>query len=287
LFFQGFILLLTQLANLRLVPGSPVVMGILNTTPDSFSDGGRHNSLDAALRHAEQMFADGAGMIDVGGESTRPGAPVVGLQEELDRVVPVVEAIARRLDVAISVDTSSPAVMTASAQVGAHLINDVRSLMRAGALQAAAASGLPVCIMHMQGEPGSMQRNPVYNDVVAEVYDWLLNRVVECEAAGIARSKLLIDPGFGFGKTARHNYTLLNRLEAFCAMGLPLLTGLSRKRMIADATGVSEPAERVVGSVAGAVICALKGASIVRVHDVKETVEALKVVAATTGVRNV
>jgi dihydropteroate synthase len=287
LFFQGFILLLTQLANLRLVPGSPVVMGILNTTPDSFSDGGRHNSLDAALRHAEQMFADGAGMIDVGGESTRPGAPVVGLQEELDRVVPVVEAIARRLDVAISVDTSSPAVMTASAQVGAHLINDVRSLMRAGALQAAAASGLPVCIMHMQGEPGSMQRNPVYNDVVAEVYDWLLNRVVACEAAGIARSKLLIDPGFGFGKTARHNYTLLNRLEAFCAMGLPLLTGLSRKRMIADATGVSEPAERVVGSVAGAVICALKGASIVRVHDVKETVEALKVVAATTGVRNV
>jgi dihydropteroate synthase len=287
LFFQGFILLLTQLANLQLIPGSPVVMGILNTTPDSFSDGGRHNSLDAALRHAEQMFVDGAGIIDVGGESTRPGALAVGLQEELDRVVPVVEAISRRLDVAISVDTSSPDVMTAAAQAGAHLINDVRSLMRTGAMQAAAVSGLPVCIMHMQGEPGSMQSNPVYTDVVAEVYDWLLNRVVECEAAGIARSKLLIDPGFGFGKTARHNYTLLNKLDAFRAMGLPLLTGLSRKRMIADATGVSEPAGRVAGSVAGAVICALNGASIVRVHDVRETVEALKVVAATMGVRNV
>lgn len=266
---------------------SPLVMGILNTTPDSFSDGGRHNSFDSALRHAERMLAEGAHIIDVGGESTRPGAPEVAVAEELDRVVPVVEALRSRFDTLISVDTSAPEVMAATAAVGIDLINDVRSLTRPGALATAAASGLPVCIMHMQGEPRSMQHNPEYQDVVAEVAQWLQMRADECVAAGIKREHLLIDPGFGFGKTAAHNYRLLNELESLQRLGLPLLTGLSRKRMIGDATGVSLAVDRVNGSVAGAVICAMKGAAIVRVHDVRETAEAMKVVAATLGEQHV
>lgn len=266
---------------------SPLVMGILNTTPDSFSDGGRHNTLDAALYHAEQMLNQGADMIDVGGESTRPGAPDVSVQEELDRVVPVVEALRSRFDTLVSVDTSAPEVMAASAAVGIDLINDVRSLARPGALQAAVATGLPVCLMHMQGEPRSMQHNPEYQDVVAEVCQWLAVRATECEAAGVLRQNLLIDPGFGFGKTAAHNYQLLQQLEKLAVLGMPVLTGLSRKRMIGDATGIAVAADRVNGSVAGAVICALKGAAIVRVHDVRETVEAIRVVAATLGAKNV
>ncbi|MCY0966969.1 dihydropteroate synthase [Parathalassolituus penaei] len=266
---------------------SPLVMGILNTTPDSFSDGGRHNSFDAALRHAERMLAEGAHIIDVGGESTRPGAPDVSVAEELDRVVPVVEGLRSRFDTLISVDTSAPEVMVATASLGIDLINDVRSLTRPGALAAAVASGLPVCIMHMQGEPRSMQQNPEYQDVVAEVAQWLKIRADECMAAGIKREHLLIDPGFGFGKTAAHNYRLLNELASLQKLGMPLLTGLSRKRMIGDATGIGVAADRVNGSVAGAVICAMKGAAIVRVHDVRETAEAMKVVAATLGEQHV
>nr|WP_246624910.1 dihydropteroate synthase [Oceanobacter mangrovi] len=273
-----------ECGNRQLSLARPVVMGILNTTPDSFSDGGRFNSLDQALRHAEQMVLDGAGMIDVGGESTRPGADPVSVEEELQRVVPVVEAIAARLDVAISVDTSTPEVITASAAAGAHLINDVRALERPGALAAAAASGLPVCLMHMKGKPDTMQDAPAYDSVFDDVYCYLEQRIAACLEAGIRRELLVIDPGFGFGKTAVHNYELLRRLAEFEAMKLPILTGLSRKRMIAEATGVEVADQRLIGSVTAAAICAMNGARIIRVHDVKETVEALKVVSATLGV---
>lgn len=260
----------------------PNVMGILNVTPDSFSDGGRHAAPDQALRHAEQMLADGAAIIDIGGESTRPGAAAVTEEEELSRVIPVVEAIAARLDVAISVDTSSAAVMRESAAAGAHLINDVRSLTRAGALTAAADSGLPVCIMHMNGEPQIMQTAPHYDVAVEEaVLSYLREHIDICVQAGISRQQILLDPGFGFGKTHEHNYRLLNRLERLHELGLPLLTGLSRKRMIGEAGGSPVADKRIIGSVTGAVICAMKGAKILRVHDVRETAEAVRIVTAT------
>ena len=262
------------------------VMGILNVTPDSFSDGGRFNSLDTAVRQAEQMLADGAAIIDVGGESTRPGAQPVSAAQELERVIPVVEAIASRLDVLISVDTSTAAVIRESAAAGAHLINDVRALQREGALAAAAHSGLPVCLMHMQGDPQTMQHNPDYLDVVLEVIDFLERRVALCENAGISRDCILLDPGFGFGKSFAHNFELLNRLELLQRLDLPLLIGLSRKRMIGQASGCDEPAERVAGSLAGAVVSAMKGARILRVHDVKQTVQALAVVNATLSQGN-
>ena len=262
------------------------VMGILNVTPDSFSDGGRFNTLDTAVRQAEQMLADGAAIIDVGGESTRPGAQPVSEVQELERVIPVVEAIASRLDVLISVDTSTAAVIRESAAAGAHLINDVRALQREGALAAAAHSGLPVCLMHMQGDPQTMQQNPDYLDVVLEVIDFLERRVALCENAGISRDRILLDPGFGFGKSFAHNFELLNRLELLQRLDLPLLIGLSRKRMIGQASGCDEPAERVAGSLAGAVISAMKGARILRVHDVKQTVQALAVVNATLSQGN-
>lgn len=262
------------------------VMGILNVTPDSFSDGGRFNTLDTAVRQAEQMLADGAAIIDVGGESTRPGAQPVSAVQELERVIPVVEAIASRLDVLISVDTSTAAVIRESAAAGAHLINDVRALQREGALAAAANSGLPVCLMHMQGDPQTMQHNPDYLDVVLEVIDFLERRVALCENAGISRDRILLDPGFGFGKSFAHNFELLNRLELLQRLDLPLLIGLSRKRMIGQASGCDEPAERVAGSLAGAVISAMKGARILRVHDVKQTVQALAVVNATLSQGN-
>ncbi len=262
----------------------PVVMGIVNTTPDSFSDGGCYNSLEAALRQAARLVADGAEIIDIGGESTRPGADPVSTSAELDRVVPVVAAIARELDVVISVDTSTAEVMAESAVAGAHLINDVRALGRNGAIEAAAASGLPICLMHMQGQPDSMQQAPYYDSVVDEVYGFLEQRIQACLAAGIDSSRLLVDPGFGFGKSCEHNFELMRRLQAFARLGLPILAGLSRKRMIAEVTGVIQPTQRVTGSVAGAVICAMNGARILRVHDVKETVEAMKVVSATLGV---
>ena len=254
------------------------VMGILNVTPDSFSDGGRFNSRDSALAHAENMLTEGAEILDIGGESTRPGAKPVSPNEEMDRVIPIVEAVAKTMDVTISVDTSSPRVMVEAAKAGAHMLNDVRALEREGALEAAAETQLPVCLMHMQGTPESMQSGPRYCDVVQEIMDYLIGRMDAARAVGIKKEQLLVDPGFGFGKTYEHNFKLLKQLSRFEQLGVPVLAGLSRKRMIGDATQVSVPAGRVSGSIAGAVICALHGASIVRVHDVRETSQALAVV---------
>lgn len=262
----------------------PRVMGILNVTPDSFSDGGRHNSLNDALLHAHALIAAGATMIDVGGESTRPGAAEVSEEEEIERVVPVVEALSQRFEIFISVDTSKAGVIRESAKVGAHLINDVRSLQEPGALQAAAESGLPVCLMHMQGEPRNMQQAPHYDDLMADVNAFFHYHIDRCIAGGIAKQKLLLDPGFGFGKNLAHNYQLLARLVEFHHFGLPLLVGMSRKSMIGQLLNVP-PEQRVIGSVACAVIAAMQGAQIVRVHDVKETVEAMRVVEATLSAK--
>ena len=254
-------------------------MGILNVTPDSFSDGGRFSQLDAALHHAEAMVAAGATLIDVGGESTRPGARVVSPLEELERVAPVVERIARELDVIISVDTSTPAVMRETARLGAGLINDVRSLQRDGALDAAAATGLPVCLMHMLGEPGNMQDNPHYDDLVGEVGGFLAERVAKCVAVGIAPEQIILDPGFGFAKTLQHNLSLFKHMEALHALGRPLLVGVSRKSMIGLA--LNRPVgERLYGGLALAALAVTKGARILRVHDVAETVDVVRMLAA-------
>jgi len=263
----------------------PQVMGILNVTPDSFSDGGRHNTLDLALRHAQAMVDAGATILDIGGESTRPGAAEVSEEEELARVVPVVEAIARRFDVWISVDTSKASVIREASNAGMHLINDIRSLQEPGALQAAAETGLPVCLMHMQGDPKTMQHAPRYDNVVAQVDQYFVEQIARCVNAGIPKSKLLLDPGFGFGKNLEHNYQLLARLAEFHHFGLPLLVGMSRKSMVGQLLHVS-PEKRVTGSVACAVIAAMQGAQIVRVHDVKETVEAMRIVEATLSARD-
>lgn len=257
----------------------PQVMGILNVTPDSFSDGGRFAMRDAALRHAESMVLAGAALIDVGGESTRPGAQVVSVAEELARVAPVVEAIAAELDVIVSVDTSTPEVITESAKLGAGLINDVRSLQRDGALQAAAATGLPVCLMHMRGEPTTMQQNPQYDDVLGAVADFLRERLAICEAAGISAERVVLDPGFGFAKTLEHNLSLFRRMPALQVFGLPLLVGVSRKSMIGAVLG-REVDGRLYGSLALAALAVAKGASILRVHDVAETVDVVRMVAA-------
>ncbi|MCZ4126507.1 dihydropteroate synthase [Stutzerimonas balearica] len=257
----------------------PQVMGILNVTPDSFSDGGRFTGRDAALRHAAQMVAAGATFIDVGGESTRPGARQVSPTEELERVAPVVEAIARDLDVVISVDTSTPAVMREVARLGAGLINDVRSLQRDGALDAAAATGLPVCLMHMLGEPADMQDDPQYENVTAEVRQFLAARMDACEAAGIGRERIILDPGFGFAKTVEHNLSLFKKLQQLEALGRPLLVGVSRKSMIGKVLG-REVDGRLYGSLALAALAVAKGASIIRVHDVAETVDVVRMIAA-------
>lgn len=257
----------------------PHVMGILNVTPDSFSDGGRYGQRDAALRHAEAMLQAGATLIDVGGESTRPGARAVSPVEELERVAPVVEAIARELDVIISVDTSTPAVIRETARLGAGLINDVRSLQRDGALDAAADSGLPVCLMHMRGEPSTMQQNPEYPDVVAEVREFLLERLAACAAAGIGAERVILDPGFGFAKTLEHNLSLFKHLQALHALGRPLLVGVSRKSMIGKVLG-HEVGERLYGSLALAALALSKGAHILRVHDVAQTVDVVRMIAA-------
>ena len=255
------------------------VMGILNVTPDSFSDGGRFAALDAALRHAESMVLAGATLVDVGGESTRPGAPIVSQQEELDRVAPVVERISRELDVIISVDTSAPVVMTEVARLGAGLINDVRSLRREGALQAAAATGLPVCLMHMLGEPGDMQNNPHYDDLVGEVSAFLADRMQQCAAAGIASDRIILDPGFGFAKTLQHNLSLFKHMDALLLLGRPLLVGVSRKSMIGQT--LNRPvSERLYGSLALAALAMNKGARILRVHDVAQTVDVVRMIAA-------
>ncbi|ATV16542.1 dihydropteroate synthase [Pseudomonas avellanae] len=255
------------------------VMGILNATPDSFSDGGRYSQLDAALRHAEAMVLAGATLIDVGGESTRPGARPVSPAQEVERVAPVVEIIARELDVIISVDTSTPEVMLATAGLGAGLINDVRSLQRPGALEAAASTGLPVCLMHMQGEPGTMQNDPHYEDLLAEVSAFLLERMNQCVAAGIDRQQIILDPGFGFAKTLEHNLSLFKRMEALRALGRPLLVGVSRKSMIGAVLG--RPVDqRLSGGLALAALAMTKGAKILRVHDVAETADVVRMIAA-------
>jgi len=253
----------------------PRIMGILNITPDSFSDGGKFNDLDTALSHAEHMLAAGADIIDIGGESTRPGAQEVSEQQELDRVIPILQAIKSRFDTIVSIDTSKAAVMRESAAHGAGLINDVRALQEPGAIEAASQSGLPVCLMHMLGEPRTMQIAPAYNDVVVEVAEFLKEKVDLCRSAGIAPQNVLIDPGFGFGKTLSHNIELLRNLDKLIAIA-PVLIGLSRKRMIAEMLG-NEQTSRVVGSIVAAMQCAERGASIVRVHDVAETAQAFRV----------
>jgi dihydropteroate synthase len=262
----------------------PVVMGILNVTPDSFSDGGRFFDAQSAVRHAERMAADGAAIIDVGGESTRPGSAPVGEDEELRRVLPVIERIAATLRVPVSIDTRKPAVMRRAIAAGASIVNDVAALAADGAVEAVAEGGAAACLVHMLGEPGTMQDAPRYGDVVAEVREFLRGRAAACEAAGIPRSRLVVDPGFGFGKNLEHNLALLAGLPALAADGLPVLAGLSRKRMIGSLTGRAE-GERLAGSLAAAVIAARNGARIIRAHDVRETVDALKVVAAAGAMR--
>lgn len=255
------------------------VMGILNTTPDSFSDGGQYLQLDAALRHVERMLEEGATLIDVGGESTRPGAEPVTPEQELQRVVPVVEAIKARFDTIVSVDTSTAAVMRDSAAVGAGLINDVRALQRTGALQAAALTGLPVCLMHMRGEPQNMQDAPRYDSIVIEVGRFLTQRVEACEQAGIPRERLMLDPGFGFGKTLQHNLELFAQMHLLQPQGLPLLVGVSRKSMIGQL--LDRPVDqRLAGGLALATLAVARGARIIRAHDVAATVDAVRMAEA-------
>lgn len=257
----------------------PHVMGILNVTPDSFSDGGRFAARDAALRHAQAMVAAGASLIDVGGESTRPGARPVSSEEELQRVAPVVEALVRELDVIVSVDTSAPAVIRETAALGAGLINDVRSLVRPGALEAAAQTQMAVCLMHMRGEPGTMQDDPVYADVTAEVANFLQQRMLCCESAGIARERIVLDPGFGFAKTLAHNLSLFRHMESLHRLQRPLLVGVSRKSMVGQT--LEKPVnQRLFGSLALAALAVAKGVSILRVHDVAETVDVVRMIAA-------
>jgi dihydropteroate synthase len=253
------------------------VMGIVNVTTDSFSDGGEHATSEAAVAHGLRLAEEGADILDIGGESTRPGAEEVSVEEELRRVIPVIERLAKQTACPISIDTSKPEVMRAAIAAGAGMINDVYALRREGALDAAAELGVPVVLMHMQGEPRSMQAAPQYDDVVAEVHRFLAERIFAAEMAGIAKKKIIVDPGFGFGKHREHNLALLAQLERFAELGVPLLAGLSRKKTIGDITGREDPHDRVFGSVAAHVIAAQRGARLVRVHDVAATVDALKV----------
>lgn len=260
----------------------PQVMGILNVTPDSFSDGGRYNLLDAAIDRAQSMVEEGATLIDIGGESTRPGAQPVPGQEEMDRVLPVLEALRARFDVVYSIDTSNPDLMRDAARLGAGMLNDVRAFLRPGAATAAlhAVSGhqVALCLMHMRGEPNDMQAAPEYADVTSEVYNFLQSRLQALQNLGVPKTQLLVDPGFGFGKTLAHNYTLLRDLLRFAALGVPVLAGLSRKSMIG--IPLNKPAnDRVYGSIAAALLAAERGAVILRVHDVGPTVDALKILA--------
>lgn len=253
----------------------PLVMGIVNATPDSFSDGGQHLRRDAAIAHAQQLIAEGADIIDIGGESTRPGAQPVSVREELERVLPIIEGL-RGISVPLSIDTCKPEVMRAAISAGASMVNDINALQDAAARDAVAASGVAVCLMHKQGNPQTMQRQPQYDNVVAEVRDFLRGRIAASEAAGIARERIVIDPGFGFGKTLAHNLDLLRHLDKLRELGMPIMAGLSRKSMLGTITG-REVGDRIAASVAAALIAVQHGASIVRVHDVRETVDALKV----------
>ncbi len=257
-------------------PGRPLIMGILNATPDSFSDGGRFDTVERAVDAARAMLESGADLIDVGGESTRPGAKPVAEDEELARVIPVIEALASRFDCPLSVDTSSPVVMTRAVESGACLINDVRALTRPGAVEAAAASGASVCVMHMRGEPGDMATRTDYDDVVTDVTGYLAERLRCLHAAGISSERTLVDPGFGFAKTHEQNFALLRRLKELEGLGAPILVGMSRKRMIGEATGQSVE-RRAVGSAAASLLAAERGAAVLRVHDVEATRDALAV----------
>ena len=255
----------------------PRVMGIVNVTPDSFSDGGAHDSVDAAVAHGVRLAEEGAEILDIGGESTRPGADEVSVEEELRRVVPVIERLARETALPISVDTTKPEVMRAAVAAGAGMVNDVCALRNEGALAAAAELGVPVVLMHMQGEPRSMQANPQYDDVVSEVFRFLAERIFAAEMAGIAKKHVVVDPGFGFGKTLQHNLALLAQLQRFDELGVPLLAGMSRKKMIGELTARDDPRERIHGSVAAHLVAAQRGARLLRVHDVAAMVDALKV----------
>lgn len=260
------------------------VMGIVNVTPDSFSDGGAHATVEAAVAHGLRLAEEGADLLDVGGESTRPGAEEVSVEEELRRVVPVVAELAARTGLPVSIDTCKPEVMREAVAAGAGMINDVCALQRAGALEAAAALRVPVVLMHMQGQPRSMQDDPRYDDVVAEVHRFLAERLLAAELAGIDKKRLVVDPGFGFGKTLAHNLELLAGLQRIAGLGVPVLAGLSRKRSIGELTGRTDPAARLAGSVAAHLLAAQRGARIVRVHDVAATVDALKVWEAVAAV---
>ena len=262
----------------------PQVMGIVNVTPDSFSDGGTHHDLEAAIAHALKLVEEGADLLDIGGESTRPGAEEVPIEEELRRVIPVVERLAKQTSLPISIDTSKPEVMRAAVAAGAGMINDVYALRREGALDAAASLGVPVVLMHMLGEPRSMQQAPDYDDVVGDVHRFLAERLFSAEMSGIAKKNLIVDPGFGFGKNTQHNLALLAQLERFTELGVPVLAGLSRKRTIGEITGRDAALDRVAGSVAAHLIAAQRGAMILRVHDVAATVDALKVWNAVAAV---
>jgi len=264
-------------AGRELVLDRPRVMGIVNVTPDSFSDGGAHPTAGAAVAHALRLAEEGADVLDVGGESTRPGAAEVSVDEELSRVIPVIERLAKATPLPISIDTSKPEVMRAAVAAGAGMINDVFALRRDGALDAAATLGVPVVLMHMLGEPRSMQDAPEYEDVVADVHRFLAERIFSAEMAGIDKKRIVVDPGFGFGKTTAHNLALLARFERFADLGVPVLAGLSRKRTIGELTGRDAPADRAAGSVAAHLIAVQRGARLVRVHDVAATVDALKV----------
>jgi len=262
----------------------PRIMGILNLTPDSFSDGGDYTQVDKALKHTKLMLAEGAVFIDVGGESTRPGAADVPVQQELDRVIPVIEAIKQEFDTVVSIDTSKAVVMTEAVMAGAAFINDVRALREPGALEAASAAGVPVCLMHMQGQPRSMQSAPTYVDVMAEVYTFLQDRMAVCEKAGIDKSQIIVDPGFGFGKDLEHNFQLLEQFEILHKLEVPVLAGMSRKSMLGQLLG-RDVTERLAGSIVLATIAAQKGAQIIRVHDVKQTADAVKIVSQLNAYR--
>jgi dihydropteroate synthase len=253
----------------------PLIMGILNVTPDSFSDGGCHMRLEAALEHAQRLMAEGADMLDIGGESTRPGAELVSVQQELDRVMPVIEGL-RGAPVPLSVDTSKPEVMRAALAAGVAMVNDIAALQQPGALEAVAATGAAVCLMHMKGTPQTMQEQACYVDVVSEVREFLRGRITAAEAAGVARERIVVDPGFGFGKTQAHNLALLRGLGGFAELGVPVLVGLSRKSMLGKIAG-QDVGQRLAASLAAALLAVQRGANIVRVHDVRATVDALKV----------
>ncbi len=261
------------------------VMGILNVTPDSFSDGGKFNRVDAALEQAELMIAHGATIIDIGGESTRPGAKEVTEQDELARVIPLLKAIKSRFDICVSIDTSKAAVMAESIAQGADIINDVRALQNQGCIEAVAQSDVPVCLMHMQGLPRTMQENPHYDDVINDIMAFFKQRIGICEQAGIGKDRLILDPGFGFGKTLQQNYQLLANLSKFSGLGLPILSGTSRKSMIGNLLE-REVNERLAGSLTTAILATQQGAKIIRVHDVQETVDALKVLSTTNQYQN-